>query len=291
MALFFMVSCLKDELPIDDTVDYLEFDSDLSWEYPGGHDDLYVNNVPWHMGGLFGDWQIKDFNSQLESRGASVGDTLILKSNVQGSRMMKATVLKADNGQFIGKVFWTKSKWRLWRHNRLIIELIKQDRSDDPMMYVEMFIDDAKEYGFDFSKVDGSVTVRSDIWYSGASLNSCDDGFRLEIQEHFWNNANDLKKKYVIYHELGHALLNLGHVCNLTGNTGIKYVQTEVDMMFTGAECVSKLAGWQKYAPQYAYTHEDRFDIAKERMFSMTDQNSLNCSSSKGVKNYECIIE
>ena len=50
--------------------------------------------------------------------------------------------------------------------------------------------------------------------YAGVSVNSCYDGYEIYINQPVWNSVTDIIRKRIIYHEMGHAILKYGHVCN-----------------------------------------------------------------------------
>ena len=92
----------------------------------------------------------------------------------------------------------------------------------DPKSYVVAFIKDAERHGVDLSFVDldeVSITFR-DSGYAGLSHLSCIDDNRVDISylQAFWNSASyyDIvnERLTVMYHELGHDILNSNHPAN-----------------------------------------------------------------------------
>ena len=92
----------------------------------------------------------------------------------------------------------------------------------DPKSYVIAFIEDAERHGVDLSFVDiNQVSINfRDSGYAGLSHLSCIDDNRVEISyfEPFWASAPyfDIvnERLTVMYHELGHDILNSGHPPN-----------------------------------------------------------------------------
>ena len=89
----------------------------------------------------------------------------------------------------------------------------------DPKSYVIAFINDAARHGVDLSFVDvNKITVEfRDEGFAGLSHLSCIDDDRVEISYYigFWNSTSyyDIQNERltVMYHELGHDILNSGH--------------------------------------------------------------------------------
>ena len=82
--------------------------------------------------------------------------------------------------------------------------------------------------------------------------------------EHFTTN---IRKLFLMYHELGHGILRLDHVC------------INKEIMATGA-CGEDFG----FPSSFPVANMNEFNIAKERMFAGTDQIDLPCNSSKGSK-------
>ena len=143
----------------------------------------------------------------------------------------------------------------------------------DPFsQYVEMFFEDAgltseiENYRIDVSfenNLGNNVYAQAIVCGSPFWVN-------IEINERYWDSVfnTDLKKTFLMYHELGHAVLKLDHVC------------IEKEIMAT-AEC-----GWLWNFPgtKYPITDLDEFNSAKERMFLGTNQVDYPCNTYKGSK-------
>lgn len=80
-------------------------------------------------------------------------------------------------------------------------------------------------------------------------------GFVITINEFYWNNASDREKFKLVYHELGHALLQFGHICNSTkaqissGPRAWTWI-TERAIMAT-AECLENFQVWSAFDGAY----------------------------------------
>ena len=94
------------------------------------------------------------------------------------------------------------------------------------------------------------------------------DKTNVFINKYIWDKHfdTDLKKYFLIYHELGHGVLKLDHVC------------INKDIMATGT-CGDNFT----FPSAFPVANMNEFNIAKERMFAGTDQIDL-CSSNKGSK-------
>lgn len=77
----------------------------------------------------------------------------------------------------------------------------------DPVFiqYIERFENDTQR------TVTVPITFMSNKEYAGW-CKTYSNGYRLiEIDHEYWQNSDDLAKEQLIYHELGHCVLNRGH--------------------------------------------------------------------------------
>ena len=100
------------------------------------------------------------------------------------------------------------------------------------------FLEDARLRGYDFSNERGTLTVG---WLppsvAGRSYDSCAPGYDIDINGNYWATASYRQKKVLIYHEFGHALMNLRHACleqDLGDYWGVRDV---IDIMTDTAQC------------------------------------------------------
>lgn len=91
--------------------------------------------------------------------------------------------------------------------------------------YLNTFVEEAQKRGFDYSPmVEGLVMEFADLEDSKAGICYHENPLRIEIDQEYWNNlagyANeqDLKKE-LIYHELGHGLIDRRHENSLFPNS------------------------------------------------------------------------
>lgn len=105
---------------------------------------------------------------------------------------------------------------------------------DNLYSYLDVFIQDAQRNGVDLSYVyEGCYSLRLappsfvDIEFAGYASRKCyDDEVLITINEddwkqsiEFWDNSYPIAIGFhLMYHELGHDILNLGHTCNETPN-------------------------------------------------------------------------
>ena len=102
-------------------------------------------------------------------------------------------------------------------------ELVGEEIVSDPNTYLHIFIQEAGRRGHDFSNVQG-VFRFTNLSSLGWSLRpaSCRGEYEIELQRTYWNSdpiqnvyANQFEQRRdLVFHELGHALLKLGHVCH-----------------------------------------------------------------------------
>lgn len=166
-------------------------------------------------------------------------------------------------------------------------ELYSKLKPFDARSFVEVFIADAKRHGVDLSNVNLD-NIEFEIKKLNAvaySLASCDpDNVRIAINEDLWkfNNeifTNELKFAWlvgVVYHELGHDLLSMSHLCAgghiMTGNH-----------QAPKGEC----NGREENLYDLRYNSEDsiiNWQRAVEDMFIGRGQYYMNCNNSTSGK-------
>ena len=159
----------------------------------------------------------------------------------------------------------------------------------DPNTYLYQFIEDAGERGHNFSGVIGTFSFfggrgGTKGWSRRGA--ACSGGYDIGIQEYFWNNFDNLagfisgsrnlyeQRRFLIYHELGHALLRFNHVCHgddiLIGDRTTRLVVH--DIMFASTSC----------NVSYSYTNVYNWDRQLDRMFNPGYQTTYPCNSGKG---------
>ena len=84
--------------------------------------------------------------------------------------------------------------------------------------YLDMFIEEASMHGIDLSHLkDGKVEMYFvDTWelnnYSGVSMGyGVDDVIRIYINRNGWSYRDDIDRKFLLFHELGHDVFNFKH--------------------------------------------------------------------------------
>ena len=167
-------------------------------------------------------------------------------------------------------------------------ELTGNEIKSDPNTYLHQFIEDARERGHDFSGVVG----RFEFYTGNGSTKgwssrdaSCRGEYHIGLQTSFWNtydgNANYVitgsrnlyeQRRHLIYHELGHALLRLLHVCNREPVGSSQFLASH-DIMFSSTECNS---GWN-----FSWIHN--WERSLDRMFNPEYQRVRTCGTGKGV--------
>ena len=101
----------------------------------------------------------------------------------------------------------------------------------------------------------------------------------IEVNSNTWESyfTTDLRKLFLIYHELGHAILNLKHSC------------TTNDIMHPGTQ-----QGCGTHVSDDRWNHPTdvmaTFITAKDRMFNGEGQTYISCNTSKGSRVIEEII-
>jgi hypothetical protein len=93
----------------------------------------------------------------------------------------------------------------------------KLDHFSTPLDYVKVFMEDASSYGWDFESTVKRISIENN---TGAySLYSCGgvDAIHINLNQNgggdSWSTWDFAHKMMIIYHELGHDLLSLTHIC------------------------------------------------------------------------------
>ena len=135
----------------------------------------------------------------------------------------------------------------------------------------DMFFEDAK---LDIEDWDIDVKFYyKEINVGGYAQTYCGiDKTNIFINKYIWDLyfTTDVRKFFVLYHELGHGILKLDHVCINKDIMATSDPNLEICKDFT-------------FPTNFPVANMNEFNIAKERMFAGTDQIDL-CSSNKGSK-------
>ena len=133
----------------------------------------------------------------------------------------------------------------------------------------DMFFDDAK---LDIEDWDIDVKFYyEEINVGGYAQTYCGiDKTNIFINKYTWDLffTTNVRKLFLLYHELGHGILRLDHTC------------ISKEIMASGNP-VCKDFG---FPSDFPVANMNEFNAAKERMFAGTDQIDLPCNSSKGSK-------
>ena len=108
----------------------------------------------------------------------------------------------------------------------------------------------------------------------GSALTYCGiDKTNIFINKYAWDLhfTTDVRKFFLMYHELGHGILRLDHVC----------ISKEIMATSDPKLEICKDFG---FPSDFPVANMNEFNAAKERMFAGTDQIDLPCNSSKGSK-------
>ena len=176
-------------------------------------------------------------------------------------------------------------------------EVYSQIDFDDPISYIEAFIQDASRHGVDLSYVnpnDFQFTIIPDNeWTSSAAAyasSSCDNNrVNVTFKESIWVNGKTPYKTSIpdavkiMWHELGHDILNLDHVC--LGDHIMSGRHQEPKIVYTNADCS------EEYITVYGMDWDNQdirknFQRAVDDMFSGFEQIYFNCTSGKRERVY-----
>lgn len=94
---------------------------------------------------------------------------------------------------------------------------------DDPYSFIAPF---SNEIGTDFTSWTGTITFGMHDTHAGYTVSGLATGtYEIGLDEFSWNRFSHNGKIWLMYHEFGHAFLDLPHVCEFG------------DIMFSNTEC------------------------------------------------------
>ena len=146
--------------------------------------------------------------------------------------------------------------------------------------YINQFFDDAEERGIVLSEEEktGTMTFNSPTGShaNGGSIESCRIGFNIFINPRYWDiiyNHEILHPfaKRLVYHELGHAVLELSHVCITEYDEENDCNKVQANIMNACNEDVCPIRNNE------SELNPEVFAASIDRMFASTD--FLSCSS------------
>jgi len=86
---------------------------------------------------------------------------------------------------------------------------------NEVLSYMISFHEEAQLRGVDINLADAQISVRL-IDIGGETVGRCltfsNNTKTIELDRNYWDAQEDLGKEFVIYHELGHCLLDRGHL-------------------------------------------------------------------------------
>ena len=166
---------------------------------------------------------------------------------------------------------------------------------NDPASYLSVFIQDASRYGVDLSSIDPNNYTFNIIpdsqWTAQAvayASRVCDDNqIEISYKQSAWNEHRvtdfsvdiPLSMK-VMWHEFGHDILNLQHVC--LGDHIMSGRHQNPQIIFNANDCNTEYItlygmGWDNLDPKR------NFQRAVQDMFNGTNQAAFSCGSAKGT--------
>jgi len=122
-------------------------------------------------------------------------------------------------------------------------DLVETDPELQP--YFQLFADEAEERGivvdYQAERIEGllqNITVRDVL---GQCFRNVDKPRKVIIDIGAWNESNEARKRFLIYHELGHCFLDRGHRDDKIGD-----------------ECVSIMHSNTQLCPDFELTDDNR---------------------------------
>ena len=179
-------------------------------------------------------------------------------------------------------------------------QLTGDEIMSDPNTFLHQFIEDALERGHDFTGVQGTFALTGGTGGTkGYSVRTaaCQGRYKIGLQRHFWNNfdsnaarisgASNLyeQRRHLVYHELGHALLRLNHVCygSETRLGDRLHLDVTRDIMWAITPCnIKSPSNPTGTIDSYAYSHYPySWTRHLNRMFDPRYQREYSCGSNK----------
>ena len=163
------------------------------------------------------------------------------------------------------------------------------DRDDDNgVSYLNAFIKDAKRHGLDLSYINTSYynfELKDLTGYFGLAQ-TCGGGINITIDKNHWEKGQKDDKFYrllkTIWHEFGHAILGLQHLCQYGQ---IMSVRSTNDCQMPPDE-TDKDKNYGNYLNDTYQWHR-----AVRDMMTGNKQVEKNCGSARGSKTFACHFE
>jgi len=132
-------------------------------------------------------------------------------------------------------------------------------QSDDPIpadlqVFLDRFEEEANKRNLSFADQVADTEIHLVEIISGGVLGQCvreeDDPNQIHLDRTYWEDENttDLQKEFVVFHELGHCILNRDHI-NTADNNGVC-----VSVMYNGNSSMCNLS----------YTEDNREELLDE---------------------------
>ena len=187
---------------------------------------------------------------------------------------------------------------------------------DDPMKYYNEFIADAATYGWDFgdqstyivepqqvyvltqldppvghfeshggSESPSSIVFSDDISARADAAGRCTQGYKIRINPNFWYapyyTGEELNRfrKFIMYHELGHDLLDLSHICRRIEGGDPTEFRPHDDIMWAAGICSpypDEVV--RSFTASKLWLNPAKFQQRIEEMFNLEHQ-TRNCSN------------
>lgn len=167
-------------------------------------------------------------------------------------------------------------------------EIYSQIDYNNPYSFLEAFIKDAKRFGVDLSNVDvvnAQIIIDYGLGEGAYSVLPCNpNNVKIVYGGNLWDRRNDdMTNKLwaigIMWHELGHDILGLDHICPgghiMSGTHTPCQGEEETEREF-------KVVWDLRYNSSDPYLN---FQRAVEDMFLMVNQYKINCSLNSGKGN------
>ena len=174
-------------------------------------------------------------------------------------------------------------------------------KRNDFRTYIEAFIEDGKRHGIDLSHIDvDDYTLRlldvNELGNSsGRSFGSCSPRIDIGLHDSQWKSLVNFPYRIrpfmtIIWHELGHDILDLDHTCDSNQIMAGSLIYTEDSEDEYYATCNDDGSGLAINRLFYYNrpNHEKNWQRAVKDMFTLKNQVEFNCNNRRGSKVITC---
>ena len=141
-----------------------------------------------------------------------------------------------------------------------------------PLDFVNIFLDEAESYGYNFKETVQNITIQNSLGAGSAAACIENNYIHIVLNQNgggdSWTTWDFAQKLRVVYHELGHDLLHLGHTCepghHMTGwDECMRRFGTTENLLHNGIEVNQNRLKYNSDDPMFHWARatRDMFEI------------------------------